>query len=73
MPRTATCIRACTAGAAINPIRVLARILAGLHDARGRITLPGFYDGVPELPAAIKAQWEALGLRRRRRFSAPWG
>ena len=47
-------------GAAINPIRVLARILAGLHDARGRITLPGFYDGVPELPAAIRAQWDAL-------------
>ena len=47
-------------GAAINPIRVLARILAGLHDAEGRITLPGFYDGVPELPAAIKAQWDAL-------------
>lgn len=47
-------------GPAINPIRVLARILAGLHDAHGRITLPGFYDGVHELPPAIKAQWEAL-------------
>jgi acetylornithine deacetylase/succinyl-diaminopimelate desuccinylase-like protein len=47
-------------GAAINPIRVLARIIAGLHDADGRITLPGFYDGVPELPPEIKAQWEAL-------------
>ena len=47
-------------GPAINPIRVLARILAGLHDDRGRITLPGFYDGVPELPSAIRAQWEAL-------------
>ena len=47
-------------GAAINPIRVLCRILAGLHDAEGRITLPGFYDGVSELPAAIRAQWQAL-------------
>ena len=47
-------------GAAINPIRVLARILAGLHDARGRITLPGFYDGVSELPETIRAQWDAL-------------
>jgi acetylornithine deacetylase/succinyl-diaminopimelate desuccinylase-like protein len=47
-------------GAAINPIRVLSRILAGLHDERGRITLPGFYDGVPELPAAIRTQWDAL-------------
>ena len=47
-------------GAAINPIRVLARVLAGLHDARGRITLPGFYDGVAELPETIRRQWEAL-------------
>jgi acetylornithine deacetylase/succinyl-diaminopimelate desuccinylase-like protein len=47
-------------GAAINPIRVLARILAGLHDAEGRVTLPGFYDGVAELPEVIRAQWEAL-------------
>ena len=47
-------------GAAINPIRVLSRIIAGLHDEHGRITLPGFYDGVRELPPAVKAQWEAL-------------
>jgi acetylornithine deacetylase/succinyl-diaminopimelate desuccinylase-like protein len=49
-------------GAAINPIRVLARIVAGLHDADGRVTLPGFYDGVHELPAAIRDQWQALGF-----------
>jgi acetylornithine deacetylase/succinyl-diaminopimelate desuccinylase-like protein len=49
-------------GAAINPIRVLARIIASLHDADGRITVPGFYDGVPELPDAIAAQWDALGF-----------
>ncbi len=47
-------------GAAINPIRVMARIIAGLHDDSGRITLPGFYDGVTELPEVVKAQWEAL-------------
>lgn len=47
-------------GAAINPIRVMARVLAGLHDARGRITLPGFYEGVEELPAAVREQWAAL-------------
>lgn len=49
-------------GAAINPIRVLSRIIAGLHDDKGRITLPGFYDGVPDLPADIAAQWDALGF-----------
>ncbi len=47
-------------GPAINPIRVLTRILAGLHDDNGRITLPGFYDGVPEISPEIKAQWDGL-------------
>ena len=47
-------------GAAMNPIRVLSRILADLHDETGRVTLPGFYDGVAELPADVAAQWRAL-------------
>jgi len=49
-------------GAAMNPARVLARIIAALHDDSGRITVPGFYDGVPELPPAIRDQWQALGF-----------
>lgn len=48
--------------AAANPNRVLARILADLHDADGRVTLDGFYDGVPELPESLKAQWGTLGF-----------
>jgi amidohydrolase len=47
-------------GAAQNPIRVLSKILAAIHDEQGRITIPGFYDGVKELPAAIREQWAAL-------------
>ena len=47
-------------GPAVNPIHVLSKIIAGLHDEAGRITLPDFYDGVPELPDEIKAQWAAL-------------
>jgi acetylornithine deacetylase/succinyl-diaminopimelate desuccinylase-like protein len=49
-------------GAAQNPIRVLSRILAGMHDDQGRVAIPGFYDGVPELPADIKADLAGLGL-----------
>lgn len=49
-------------GAAMNPARVLARIIAALHDDTGRITVPGFYDGVPDLDPKIKAQWDALGF-----------
>ena len=47
-------------GAAINPIRVLARLLAGVHDDKGRITLPGFYDDVDELPDDVRSQWQNL-------------
>ena len=49
-------------GAAMNPARVLARILADLHDDQGRVTLPGFYDGVPELPDDLRTQWDGLGF-----------
>ena len=49
-------------GTALNPINALTRILGGLHDADGRIQLPGFYDGVAELSAAQAAQWQALGF-----------
>src|SRR5216683_2671640 len=49
-------------GAAQNPIRVLNRILGGIHDDAGRITIPGFYDGIRELPPDVKAQWAKLDL-----------
>ncbi|HXW69996.1 MAG TPA: M20/M25/M40 family metallo-hydrolase [Methylocella sp.] len=50
-------------GAAVNPIHLLAKIIAGLHDSKGRITLPGFYDGVSELPEQIAQQWRGLAPR----------
>jgi acetylornithine deacetylase/succinyl-diaminopimelate desuccinylase-like protein len=49
-------------GAAQNPIRVLAKVLAAIHDQNGRITIPGFYDGVRELPADVRADLAALDL-----------
>jgi len=49
-------------GGAQNPIRVLTRILGSLHDDNGHITIPGFYDGVKDLPPDILAQWKQLNL-----------
>ncbi|MFK7881057.1 M20/M25/M40 family metallo-hydrolase [Roseobacter sp.] len=49
-------------GVAINPLRVLSRIIAALHDDQGRITVPGFYDGVPELSDEMEAQWQGLAF-----------
>jgi acetylornithine deacetylase/succinyl-diaminopimelate desuccinylase-like protein len=49
-------------GAARNPIRVLTYVLGGLFDENGHITIPGFYDGVKDLPPDILAQWKKLDL-----------
>jgi acetylornithine deacetylase/succinyl-diaminopimelate desuccinylase-like protein len=49
-------------GGAQNPIRVLTRILGGIFDDDGRITIPGFYDGVKDLPAGVLEQWRQLDL-----------
>ncbi len=47
-------------GPAQNPIRVLAKILSALHDDNGHVTIPDFYDGVPELPHSLRAQWASM-------------
>ncbi|MGI3165648.1 M20/M25/M40 family metallo-hydrolase [Pseudooceanicola sp. 200-1SW] len=49
-------------GAAMNPIRALSKVVAALHDDQGRVTIPGFYDGVPEMPAELLEQWQGLGF-----------
>lgn len=36
-------------GAVANPINVLSKMIASLHDENGRVTIPGFYDKVAEL------------------------
>ena len=47
-------------GAVPNPLNVLTRILGQLHDAEGRVQVPGFYDDVAELGAEEKRQQAAL-------------
>ena len=43
-------------GAVANPINVLAKMIASLHDENNHITIPGFYDHVEELSAAERAE-----------------
>lgn len=52
-------------GPAVNPLKVMSRLIASLHDARGRVTIPGFYDGVQPLPAAIRKQWHGLKFKEK--------
>ncbi|MCO4317052.1 dipeptidase [Phyllobacterium sp. 21LDTY02-6] len=59
-------------GAAANPIRILARVLADIHDENGRVTIPGFYEGVEETPTQILQMWEGLG-RTAESFLGPIG
>ena len=49
-------------GLAQNPIHILSKILAGLHDAEGRVQVPGFYDGVTELSDELRSQWQNLAF-----------
>src|SRR5262249_4343630 len=51
---------------------VLADILSALHRPDGSVAIPGFYDGVPELPADIKADLAGLDLTPEK-FLAPIG
>jgi len=47
-------------GAVDNPVQVLFRLLAGMKDERGRVTLPGFYDRVRPLPDDERAELAKL-------------
>ena len=42
-------------GAIANPINILAKMIAGMHDENNHITIPGFYDAVVELTEKERA------------------
>lgn len=43
-------------GAVANPINILCKMIASLHDENNHITIPGFYDNVDELSAEERAE-----------------
>lgn len=65
-------------GAVANPANVLARLVAGLIDDEGRVTIPGFYDDVRELTPAErrafnKAPFDAAEYKRSLKIGAVEG
>jgi acetylornithine deacetylase/succinyl-diaminopimelate desuccinylase-like protein len=54
-----------------NPATVLTRIVAGLHDADGRVTLPGFYDRVVALSDRERALLAKLPFDEDRWVAGP--
>jgi acetylornithine deacetylase/succinyl-diaminopimelate desuccinylase-like protein len=49
-------------GAVANPLTVLSRLLASLHDAQGRVAVPGFYEDVAPLADWEREAWKTLPL-----------
>ena len=47
-------------GVVQNPIHVLSKVIADLHDENGHVTLPGFYDKVRELDAEERSELAKL-------------
>jgi acetylornithine deacetylase/succinyl-diaminopimelate desuccinylase-like protein len=66
-------------GTVHNPIQALAELLAGLHDAQGRVTVPGFYDDVLPLSAGERqtlagmGAWSETEWRTVAGAPSPWG
>lgn len=43
-------------GAVANPINILSKMIASMHDENNHITIPGFYDNVLDVSAADRAE-----------------
>lgn len=53
-------------GAVLNPVQALCKLLADLHDERGRISIPGFYDDVRDWNDDERSYMERVGPTDRR-------
>jgi len=65
-------------GAVANPITILAKMIASLHDENNHITIPGFYDKVQELTDAertelAKAPFEVDAFKKDLGIDEVWG
>jgi acetylornithine deacetylase/succinyl-diaminopimelate desuccinylase-like protein len=47
-------------GAVHNPLQVAAEMVAGLHDAQGRVAIPGFYDRVRPISDDEREEWDRV-------------
>ena len=50
------------AAPSLNPLTAMARLLATLHDANGRVAIPGFYDDVLPLENWEREMWRKIPL-----------
>ena len=47
-------------GAVVNPAHALCEVIAKLHDEKGRVTVPGFYEGIAEVTSEEREMWKGL-------------
>jgi acetylornithine deacetylase/succinyl-diaminopimelate desuccinylase-like protein len=56
-------------GSAPNPLTAIARLLASLHDASGRVAVDGFYDGILPVDPVLLRTIETVDFDARRYFA----
>ena len=71
--RATICIRACSAGRSINPIHVLAKIIADLHDADGTVDAAGLLRRRDRKFPKISPSNGAISNSTKEKFSAEVG
>ncbi|QAY68017.1 dipeptidase [Paenibacillus protaetiae] len=49
-------------GGVPNALHAIVSLLASLHDDKGRVTVEGFYDGVPDISPLMKEEFQKLNL-----------